>query len=75
MLVYCFLHVGWQPTYYNVPTEVRVLSEAYNESRRLALGRLLDSPTRAARARQFAAWAAAHDGASTAAELVETLGA
>jgi hypothetical protein len=27
-------HVGWQPTYYNVPTEVRVLSDAYNESRR-----------------------------------------
>ncbi len=35
-------HVGWQPVYYNVPTEVRVLSEAYNESRRLALGRLLE---------------------------------
>jgi uncharacterized protein YbjQ (UPF0145 family) len=35
-------HVGWQPTYYNVPTEVRVLSDAYNESRRLALGRLLE---------------------------------
>jgi uncharacterized protein YbjQ (UPF0145 family) len=35
-------HIGWQPTYYNVPTEVRVLSDAYNESRRLALGRLLE---------------------------------
>jgi uncharacterized protein YbjQ (UPF0145 family) len=35
-------HVGWQPTYYNVPTEVRVLSDAYNECRRLALGRLLE---------------------------------
>jgi uncharacterized protein YbjQ (UPF0145 family) len=35
-------HVGWQPTYYNVPTEVRVLSDAYNECRRLALSRLLE---------------------------------
>jgi uncharacterized protein YbjQ (UPF0145 family) len=35
-------HVGWQPTYYNVPTEVSVLSDAFNESRRLALGRLLE---------------------------------
>jgi uncharacterized protein YbjQ (UPF0145 family) len=35
-------HVGWQPTYYNVPTEVRVLSDAYNECRRLALGRLME---------------------------------
>jgi len=35
-------HVGWQPTYYNVPTEVQVLSHAFNESRRLALGRLLE---------------------------------
>jgi uncharacterized protein YbjQ (UPF0145 family) len=35
-------HVGWQPTYYNVPTEVRVISDAFNESRRLALGRLLE---------------------------------
>lgn len=34
--------VGWQTTYYNVPTEVRVLSDAYNECRRLALGRLLE---------------------------------
>jgi uncharacterized protein YbjQ (UPF0145 family) len=35
-------NVGWQPVYYNVPTEVRVLSDAYNECRRLALGRLLE---------------------------------
>jgi uncharacterized protein YbjQ (UPF0145 family) len=35
-------HVGWQPRNYNVPTEVRVLSDAYNECRRLALGRLLE---------------------------------
>jgi uncharacterized protein YbjQ (UPF0145 family) len=35
-------HVGWQPTYYNVPTEVRVLSDAYNQCRRNALGRLLE---------------------------------
>jgi uncharacterized protein YbjQ (UPF0145 family) len=34
--------VGWQPLYYNVPTEVSVLSDAYNECRRLALGRLLE---------------------------------
>ncbi len=42
-------HVGWQPTYYNVPTEVSVLSGAFNECRRLALGRLLEE-ARAARA-------------------------
>ncbi len=42
-------HVGWQPTYYNVPTEVSVLSGAYNECRRLALGRLLEE-AQAARA-------------------------
>jgi uncharacterized protein YbjQ (UPF0145 family) len=35
-------HVGWQPAYYNVPTEMLVLSDAYNECRRLALGRLLE---------------------------------
>jgi uncharacterized protein YbjQ (UPF0145 family) len=34
--------VGWQPMYYNVPTEVQVLSDAYNECRRLALARLLE---------------------------------
>ncbi len=35
-------HVGWQPVYYNVPTEVQVLSDAYNECRRHALNRLLE---------------------------------
>jgi uncharacterized protein YbjQ (UPF0145 family) len=35
-------NVGWQTVYYNVPTEVTVLSGAYNECRRLALGRLLE---------------------------------
>lgn len=35
-------HVGWQPTYYNVPTEVHVLSDAFNECRRRALNRLLE---------------------------------
>jgi len=34
--------VGWQPTYYNVPTEIQTLSQAYNESRRLALARLFE---------------------------------
>jgi len=34
--------VGWQPTFYNVPTEVRALSDAYNECRRRALNRLLE---------------------------------
>lgn len=33
-------NVGWQPVYFNVPTEVSVLSGAFNECRRLALGRL-----------------------------------
>ncbi len=32
--------VGWQRQFYNVPTEVRALSDAYNECRRLALARL-----------------------------------
>ena len=32
--------VGWQSTYYSQPTEIQTLSTAYNESRRLALGRL-----------------------------------
>jgi uncharacterized protein YbjQ (UPF0145 family) len=32
--------VGWQGSYYMVPTEIQTLSHAYNESRRLALGRL-----------------------------------
>jgi uncharacterized protein YbjQ (UPF0145 family) len=35
-------HTGWQTGYYFQPGEVRVLSDAYNESRRLALGRLLE---------------------------------
>jgi uncharacterized protein YbjQ (UPF0145 family) len=34
-------HVGWQPVYYNVPTEVTVLSGAYNACRSLAFDRLL----------------------------------
>jgi uncharacterized protein YbjQ (UPF0145 family) len=34
--------VGWQATYYNAPTEIESLSRAYNESRRLALTRLLE---------------------------------
>ncbi len=34
--------VGWQPVYFNAPTEVTVLSSAFNESRRLALSRLIE---------------------------------
>jgi uncharacterized protein YbjQ (UPF0145 family) len=34
--------VGWQWGAYNVPTEIVPLSRAYNESRRLALARLLE---------------------------------
>jgi len=34
--------VGWQGTYYSHPTEIQTLSQAYNESRRLALSRLLE---------------------------------
>ena len=34
--------VGWQGAYYTAPTEIHSLSHAYNESRRLALGRLLE---------------------------------
>ena len=34
--------VGWQGAPTNVPTEIVPLSHAYNESRRLALGRLLE---------------------------------
>jgi uncharacterized protein YbjQ (UPF0145 family) len=41
-------NVGWQPVYFNVPTEVTVLSGAYNESRRLALGRLAEEARLAA---------------------------
>lgn len=40
---------------------------------RLALRRLLHSPALGARARELAAWAADHDGATRAAELVEEL--
>jgi uncharacterized protein YbjQ (UPF0145 family) len=35
-------NVGWQQVYYNQPTEVSVLSGAFNESRQLALGRLTE---------------------------------
>jgi uncharacterized protein YbjQ (UPF0145 family) len=35
-------HVGWQPVYYNVPTEVTVLSGAFNACRGLAFDRLLE---------------------------------
>jgi uncharacterized protein YbjQ (UPF0145 family) len=41
-------HTGWQTGYMFVPGEVRVLSDAYNESRRLALGRLLEEAQTAA---------------------------
>ena len=41
-------NVAWQPVYYNVPTEVSVLSGAFNESRRLALSRLLEEARLAA---------------------------
>ncbi len=40
---------------------------------RLAVRRVLDEPMLAERARGLSAWAATHDGASTAAELVERL--
>lgn len=33
---------GWQMNYFNYPTEIETLSRAYNESRRLALSRLLE---------------------------------
>jgi uncharacterized protein YbjQ (UPF0145 family) len=35
-------NVGWQPIYYNVPTEVTVLSGAFNQCRSLAFKRLTD---------------------------------
>jgi uncharacterized protein YbjQ (UPF0145 family) len=35
-------NVGWQPVYYNVPTEVKVLSGAFNDCRSLAFKRLLE---------------------------------
>lgn len=34
-------NVGWQPVYYNVPTEVTVLSGAFNQCRSLAFNRLI----------------------------------
>jgi len=34
--------VGWQPVYYNVPTEVTVLSGAFNHCRSLAFKRLIE---------------------------------
>jgi UDP:flavonoid glycosyltransferase YjiC (YdhE family) len=42
---------------------------------RLAVRRALGEPALAERARELGAWAAAHDGATTAAELVEKLAA
>jgi len=41
-------HAGWQTGYMSQPGEVRVLSDAYNDSRRLALGRLLEEAQTAA---------------------------
>jgi uncharacterized protein YbjQ (UPF0145 family) len=41
-------NVGWQPVYYNVPTEVAVLSGAFNTCRSLAFGRLLEEAQLAA---------------------------
>jgi len=35
-------HVGWQNVYYSSPTEMHSISDAYNESRRRALARLLE---------------------------------
>jgi len=35
-------NVGWQPVYYNVPTEVTVLSGAFNTCRSLAFKRLIE---------------------------------
>jgi uncharacterized protein YbjQ (UPF0145 family) len=35
-------HAGWQSGYIFQPGEMRVISDAYNESRRLALGRMLE---------------------------------
>ena len=48
----------------------RLLSPA---TLRLAVRRVLDEPRLAERARALSAWAATHDGASTAADLVERL--
>ncbi len=65
-------HVGWRQTYFNVPTEVQVLSDAYNESRRLALGRLLEE-AQACRADAVVALRidqGAHDWAAGAVEFI-----
>jgi len=35
-------HVGWQNVFYNAPTEFHTVSDAYNECRRLALGRMME---------------------------------
>ena len=35
-------HVGWQNVFFNSPTEFHAVSDAFNESRRLALGRLAE---------------------------------
>ena len=41
-------NVGWQPVYYNVPTEVTVLSGAFNTCRSLAFKRLIEEAQLAA---------------------------
>ncbi|MDQ6806718.1 MAG: heavy metal-binding domain-containing protein, partial [Actinomycetota bacterium] len=41
-------NVGWQPVYYNVPTEVTVLSGAFNHCRSLAFKRLVEEAQLAA---------------------------
>jgi len=41
-------HVGWQPVYYNAPTEVTVLSGAFNACRSRAFKRLLEEAQLAA---------------------------
>ena len=41
-------HVGWQNVYYDAPTEFETVSHAYNEARRLALGRLYEEALTAA---------------------------
>jgi uncharacterized protein YbjQ (UPF0145 family) len=41
-------HVGWQNVYFNVASEFETVSHAFNESRRLALGRLLEEAEAAA---------------------------
>jgi uncharacterized protein YbjQ (UPF0145 family) len=41
-------HVGWQNVYFNTSSEFETVSHAYNESRRLALGRMLEEAEAAA---------------------------